>query len=845
MKWMVVAFASAFLFGGSGEAQKGSNVLPSASPALRSLLHQSETNLLPIDAASSATSSAVTVDYPSEGSIFPADFVAPTFQWRDAEPAATNWLIEVVSQDHGPHLKIWSHGEKLQLSEIDTTLVGFVPPTLTPEQAVGHAWKPDPETWAKIKKYSSDKPATIIISGYRESDKKNPVSHGQVSIQTSKDPVGAPIFYRDVPLLPPPDQGERGVIKPLPDSVLPKIKWQLRYVSEAHSKVVMTGLPTCANCHSVSLDGKTLGIDVDGPQNDKGLYGLIPIKKVSSISNDYVIHWSAFTDKGSPKRFGFMSQVSPEGKYVVTSIDVPGSHGRRVVDRLYNGFYSNYGFGQVFFPTRGVLAWYSRENGKLKPLPGADDPEYVQTGAFWSPDSKFIVFSRATARDPYVPGQKPSTYANDPNETQIQYDLYRIPFNDGLGGKAEPLAGASNNGMSNNFPKVSPDGKWIVFVQNKNGLLMRPDSRLFIIPAEGGVARLMKCNQKVMNSWHSFSPNGHWLVFSSKTPYLYTHMYLTHIDADGNDSPAIMIEDATAANRAVNIPEFMNIGHDGLEKIETPATDFYRQFDIAVQLADKKQFEAAVPAWKQAIQLAPDDSRAHNNLGVALVETGNSGEAIKEYRKSLELNAGSAQAHTNLGSALAEKGDLDEAISEFEKALEIDPDSAGAHTNLGNALAAKGNRQEEAMLHLKKGIELKPDSANGQNGLGIALARSGNLEEAIDHLQKAVALAPQNVGYRYNLGRVLAAKRDFQNAVPQFEEAARLSGGQDPAILEMLAAMYSETGKYSDAVTTARHALDIAIKQQNDPLVATLKKSLERYETMALGPQPPSTANPR
>ena len=173
---------------------------------------------------------------------------------------------------------------------------------------------------------------------------------------------------------------------------------------------------------------------------------------------------------------------------------------------------------------------------------------------------------------------------------QIQYDLYRIPFNDGQGGKAEPIEGASQNGMSNSFPKISPDGNWIVFVQAHNGLLMRPDSKLYIVPAAGGQARRMNCNTPLMNSWHSFSPNGRWLVFSSKSRSPYTQMFLTHIDDEGNDTPAILIENSTAANRAVNIPEFVNMAPGGIEHIATPAVDFYKQYDVAADLAKKGQY---------------------------------------------------------------------------------------------------------------------------------------------------------------------------------------------------------------------------------------------------------------
>jgi len=200
----------------------------------------------------------------------------------------------------------------------------------------------------------------------------------------------------------------------------------------------------------------------------------------------------------------------------------------------------------------------------------------VQTDGVWSPDGKYIVFARAAARDPREPGQKLALRANDPNETPIQYDLYRVPFNDGKGGTPERIVGASQNGMSNNFPKVSPDGRWIVFVQCHNGQLMRPDSQLFIVPFAGGQARRMRANTRLMNSWHSFSPNGHWMVFSSKARSPYTQMYLTHIDTDGNDSPAILIDNATAANRAINIPEFVNIDPDGIQDIQVHVADIQK-----------------------------------------------------------------------------------------------------------------------------------------------------------------------------------------------------------------------------------------------------------------------------
>jgi tetratricopeptide (TPR) repeat protein len=788
---------------------------------------------LPMDEPDTAGSAEIAIDLPVNGTIYPPDLIPPQFAWRDRNPAATVWRIEILFGEKARPIQIWAAGEKMQIGPVDESLTGYVPPTLTPEQAADHIWRPDVKTWEAIKKHSATQPAKVVITGFASQNAGEPLSRAEAGISTAKEPVGAPIFYRDVPLIPPnPDTEQRGVIKPLPDSVLPKIKWQLRYVNRTESKVLMTNLPTCGNCHSFSRDGKTMGIDVDGPANDKGLYALVPLRKTSTISNDYLIHWSAFSEEHSQKRFGFMSQVSPDGKYVVNSIDVPHAHGTRVLDRLYNGFYENYGFGQVFYPTRGVLAWYSRETGKLQPLPGADNPDFVQTSAFWSPDGKYLIYSRAAARDPYPAGYKRSTYANDPNETQIQYDLYKIPFNEGKGGTPERIVGASENGMSNNFPKVSPDGKWIVFVECKNGLLMRPDSKLYIVPIEGGVARPLESNLPRMNSWHTFNPNGHWLAFSSKSPSLYTHLYLTHIDDQGHASPPVVVENATAANRAVNIPEFLNIGSDDLDHIETPAIDFYREFDVAQQLQDAHKYADAVPAWKVAADKDPTDARPWNNMGVALAASGKTSDAIDAYAKSLAMNNDSSQTHNNLGSALAEAGRFDDAMMHIRKAIELDPDNGTAHINLGHLLEVTGHRSE-AVEQLTQGMQIAPKNADGHNIYGVILALEGKLDDAIAELQRAVMLAPGSAECHYNLGRAFAAASRFTDALPQFEAAAKITANHEPAILQMLAAMYSETGNYAEAVATAQQALDLAEQQHNAQLAATLRDNLARYQRQA------------
>jgi tetratricopeptide (TPR) repeat protein len=767
-------------------------------------------------AAPAGDTSPIVVDYPLGESIFPPDIEAPTFLWRDGSKA-TSWEVAVTFADGGAPLQAKTLGPRMRVGEIDPRAVGPTNelPKLTAEQAAARTWKPTAAAWEAVKARSVEAAATVTITGFAAASAGTPVSRGQVVVRTSRDPVGAPIFYRDVPLMP--SAGEKGVITPLATAKVPLIAWRLRNVADARSRLLLTGMHTCANCHSFSRDGKTLGMDLDGPKNDKGLYALVPVQPQATIRNQDVVAWSSFRGKlGNQLRVGFMSQVSPDGRYVVTTIkprdagsdsltaDLPLSK-RQLLPLYYVANFPDYRFLQVFYPTGGILAWYDRTTGQLQPLPGADDPRFVQANSTWSPDGRYLVFARAEARDPRPPGSTLATRANDPNEVQLRYDLYRVPFNDGKGGQAEPIRGASGNGMSNSFPKISPDGRWIVYVQARNGLLMRPDSQLHIVPAEGGEARRMRCNTPLMNSWHSFSPNGRWMVFSSKSRTPYTQMFLTHLDEEGNDSPAILIENSTAANRAVNIPEFVNIAPDGLLKIDAPAAEFYRLFNRAAALSEKGRYAAAVPAWQQALALNPDDDRAQNSLGAALASTGKPAEAVPHFEKAVALNPDFDEAQSGLGAALMATGRIAEAIPRYEKALEINPENAEALANLGAALAQSG-RLNEGILRLERAVALDPEFLGARANLGTALLQKGEPGQAVPHLEKAVALDPRSAPLQSSLGLALLGEGKPEEAIVHFRKAVATAPGSVEAHVSLATALH-QAGRTAAALDEWRLVL--------------------------------------
>ena len=186
-----------------------------------------------VDAGRSPRASTITIDYPEDGSIFPPEITPPTFLWRDGAKGVAFWRIDVSFGAGAAAIHATSKGERLRIGRIDPDCVAVTnePPRLTPQLAAAHSWTPDRATWQAIKRHS--------VGQRRDGDhhrlsRRRPgaaVSRGKVAIRTSKDPVGAPIFYRDVPLMP--SELEKGVIKPLAAEAMPLVAWRVRNVGEA------------------------------------------------------------------------------------------------------------------------------------------------------------------------------------------------------------------------------------------------------------------------------------------------------------------------------------------------------------------------------------------------------------------------------------------------------------------------------------------------------------------------------------------------------------------------------------------------------------------------------------
>lgn len=479
--------------------------------------------------------------YPYDGTLFPADLRAPEFRWSGRQPDSGEWEV------------------KVSFSASSRTLSAV---------AMDTAWTPSAAEWDEIRRLATEKQAFFQVA-----PKGVEAAPARVSFSVSRDPAGAPLFYRAVP---------SGKDFPQEQDYV-KIKWRLAWLSSYEPPAtVMSGQAACFNCHAISPDGSVIGFDYNTDSVDKSSYLFFrnPGRSVT-VTPEMTFNWNGY--KPGAQRSLLQangSAISPDGKVIAASGKGLTLLHMRCTDMR-----------QYTFPILGVLQYRTISDPALKVLPGADDEKFLYTPASWSPDGKYIyLFGGPIPEQLLEMGRQKlaGTYKEDWRKLgwreldklyPFRYNLYRIPFNGGRGGKLEPLPGAHDNGFSQYYPRVSPDGKWVAFNRSANGsMLIREDSDLYIMPAAGGEPRRLACNGPGADSWHSWSPNGRWLAYASKSHSDITDIMLTHISPAGESStPVILTQLRDKSGLSLNLPEFFNIKPGVLQELLPrlpPPTDY-------------------------------------------------------------------------------------------------------------------------------------------------------------------------------------------------------------------------------------------------------------------------------
>ncbi len=143
----------------------------------------------------------------------------------------------------------------------------------------------------------------------------------------------------------------------------------------------------------------------------------------------------------------------------------------------------------------------------------------------------------------------------------------------------------------------------------------------------------------------------------------------------------------------------------------------------------------------------------HLERGRQLLEHGDLEAAIEAYRAAVEAGPGSTHAHQSLARALVRHGDLADAEAVYRAALAIDPDQPRMHHELGNVLVLTG-RTEEGIRQLQRAVELTPDFDDAYSHLAFALERAGRIREAADAAAEAVRLRPEDSAAYLEQGRL-------------------------------------------------------------------------------------------
>lgn len=236
----------------------------------------------------------------------------------------------------------------------------------------------------------------------------------------------------------------------------------------------------------------------------------------------------------------------PSGRYIAFS-----------VNKTQQAFHANNKNRIEVYDEASDVVIYDKEKQEIFTTPLLSSKNAFETFPTFSPDGHTLYFCTATARP------MPEEYA------EVRYNLCSISFDPEqrrFGSTIDTLYNACALGKSVSFPRVSPDGKYLLFTLAGYGnfSIWHKDSDLYMLDLFAkSCYPLQEANSNDVESYHSWSSNSHWIVFSSRRiDGLYTRPYLTYIDERGQAAKPVLLPQKDPdfyhhLMKSYNIPEFI------------------------------------------------------------------------------------------------------------------------------------------------------------------------------------------------------------------------------------------------------------------------------------------------
>ena len=236
--------------------------------------------------------------------------------------------------------------------------------------------------------------------------------------------------------------------------------------------------------------------------------------------------------------------------------------------------YSTNKTGQVFhsvnpnkievFDSESDLIAYDVERNEVTNIENI--PDEMECFPFWAPDGKTLYYCSAHFEYSDTIADKGREFTMRTQEAK--YNLYKKPFNPETMqfGPRELVFAADSIDKSATLPRISPDGRYLMFTLAKYGVfhIWHHDADLWMLDLQTGEVRNMEeINSADTESYHSWSSNGRWVVFSSRRyDGNYTRPFIAHIDKDGRGGKPFELPCADPDYhrqllKSYNVPEFM------------------------------------------------------------------------------------------------------------------------------------------------------------------------------------------------------------------------------------------------------------------------------------------------